>query len=1029
MCSREHAGRFYKTFKMRDHIIARTRFFNSKFNEMEEKVKRSIGFLFILFMFWMTGFGLAATTGKITGVIRDADNKDPLPGVNVLLSGTSMGAASNVDGEYLVINVPPGTYTIRFSMMGYKKLVVENVRVNVDLTTALNAELVPTVLDAGEVITVTAERPLVQLDRTSAMAAVGTDEIENLPVQTMRDVLELQSGIIKGESGEIHIRGGRSGEVAYWVDGVAATDVFNGNSGLEVENASIQELQVISGTFNAEYGQAMSGIVNVVTKDGGADYHGRIKGWVGDYFSRDKIYDVSKRVIERIDPQTKESVGIAETVKPLQKFNPHYNAEASFSGPVPRTKNQLTFFTHGRWETNEGYQYGSDWFKPNGSPGDSSLVPLQPYERMSGQLKLAYRLTPDIKITYNGFVNRRHNDRMNWSHSFKYNPYGLPQRNVTGSSHIFVLNHLLTPRTFYYIRINRFDRHIEQYVHKDPTKMPKYLVRVADDSLDLVLDPDAEADLQRLSDLIKDGNAYRYFIDPTGPEGYVDPDSTIPPIGNSFNKGGQWLNHLERSSAYWIGKFDLTSQVNRHHEIKTGLEVRLHELSYDQFSIREKPKEGTLDDNKFIPYVYPVSSEWHDKYRRNPREFSAYVQDKMEFSSLIMNLGLRFDYFDANSAIPVDPQDPDIYNPVIAGRRYNNIPDSLAHHTYQTDWDDEYTQYTPEERRSFMHKNAGPKYQVSPRLGIAYPITDRGVIHFSYGHFFQMPEFRYLYAEPDFKLGQGSALKLLGNPDLRAQKTVMYEIGLQQQVAENFGIDATLFYRDIRDWVGTSPLIRTYSTARSYSFFENKDYSNVRGFTLKIERRYADGWFANIDYTYQVAEGTYSDPNDEFNSRRGNKEPRVSLIPLDWDQTHTLNASFSYRYQKYFFSIIGRYWTGRPYTPAIARGEKVGATTYSGLRENSARLPAVKNLDLLINRQFRFGSYNVDVFINIYNVFDLREEIRVYQDTGTADYTTNITPEVVEYSARRIGTLEDFVDRPDWYIAPRQIQLGMSIKF
>ncbi len=964
---------------------------------------------------------LAGVTGKITGIVTDGENGDPMPGVNVVVQDTYMGAATDLEGRYLILNIPPGLYTLKFQMIGYGIQIVEQVRVRNDLTTTIDVSMQTQVLDAGETVTVVAERPLVQRDMTSSLATVGGDEIDKLPVQNVSDVLELEAGVVR--SGGIHIRGGRSGEVAYWVDGVATTDVFSGGMGLQVENAAVSELQVISGTFNAEYGQAMSGIVNIVTKEGGRRYTGKVKGWAGDYISSDNIYSVLKETSEKTDPVTGESYAAGSTENPLKEFNPNYNLEASLSGPVPFSGKKLTFFFNGRYVTNEGYLYGREWFLPHGLPGDSSLVPMNPYERASLQGKLTYHLTSNIKLSYNGFWNGSQQERV-YRQAYKYNPGGVPQNYSTSTTQIFTLNHVLSPKTFYDLKINRFYRDYEQYVYKDQTAMPDFLVRVpADTSIgapEYTFDPttpEGQAELERIK---LQGRFYRYIPDPDGPIGYVHPDSSRQPVGYSFLRAGQDLSYYYRSTAYWLGKFDLTSQVNSAHQIKTGIEIRRYELSLDSYTLQKKLKEGKTEEIiPFTPWVPPTDNIYHDVYNRKPRELSAYAQDKIELLDIILNLGLRFDYFDANSVVLADPRDPNIYDPMLDKNRYKN-PDAP---------EDQRIEYTPEERRSFMHKKVDPKMKLSPRLGIAYPITDRGVVHFSYGHFFQIPEFRYLYDSPDFKFSKGGTLSIVGNADLKPQKTVMYEIGLQQQVTNDVGIDVTLFYRDVRDWVGTSPRIVTYQPAIAYVVYENKDYSNVRGVTLKLEKRYSNNFFANLDYSFQVAEGTYSNPEDAFNAERALQEPRLSIIPLNWDQNHTINASLSYSANSWIVSIIGRYWTGRPYTPSFPRGATIGTSTYSGLRENSERLPSVRGLDLFVNRRFQLGAMGLNLFVNVYNLFDIRDETAVYGDTGTAGYTTQIDPDIIDYDPRRIGTVEEYVKQPGWYTAPRQVQLGASIEF
>ena len=208
----------------------------------------------------------AGTTGKISGRVVD-ENNQPLIGCNIIVKGTSYGAATNLAGEYFILNLPPGIYEISASMIGYGTVTVEGTQVIVDLTAKTDFFLKPETIE-GEEIIVTAEKPTVRLDQTSMSAVVSSEDIENLPVTDVGDIIELQAGIVRDPNGGFHVRGGRSSEVSFWVDGVATTDSYDGSSGLEIENAGIQEVQVISGTFNAEYGQAMSGIVNVVTKDG-----------------------------------------------------------------------------------------------------------------------------------------------------------------------------------------------------------------------------------------------------------------------------------------------------------------------------------------------------------------------------------------------------------------------------------------------------------------------------------------------------------------------------------------------------------------------------------------------------------------------------------------------------------------------------------------------------------------------------------------------------------------------------------------
>lgn len=986
--------------------------------------------VFLWIVFLMNAI-FAGTTGKIVGSIKDADSQQPLPGVNVIIEGTTLGAATDLDGNYVIVNIPPGVYNLKTTMMGYQPVVIENVRVRVDLTTTINSKLSPTILEAEEAVTIVAERPLVQMDMTYSLSSVGADEIESLPVQSVNDVLELQAGIV--ESDGLHIRGGRSGEIAYWVDGVSTTEVFSGGMGVHVENSAVEELQVVSGTYNAEYGQAMSGIVNIITKEGSNQYKGEIKAYIGDYFSTDELYSVWNRVDSDYDSTTGNRTINEDIEYPLKKYNPIYNGEFSLSGPVPFLGKYFTFFANGRYFSDEGYLYGREWFKPQGIPGDSSLVPMNPFLQYSTQTKLTFRPSANLKMNYNVFWNQYQRDRT-YSRNYKYVPGGIALQKGGGFTHIFTLNHLLSPKTYYEIRVNRFYNEYKRYVHQNPEAHPQWLVYVPGDSVhpEMTLDLATAAGQTDFEWVKQEGLEYQFQVDPNNSDGYVHADSARDPASYSFYRAGNDLRHFYRTTAYWVGKLDFSSQIHRSHALKFGAEFRQYELTLDDYELQPKRKPGKDEQIvPFVPEIPPPSSIFHDQYTREPREFALYLQDKMEYKDINLNLGLRFDYFDPNHVVPADPTDPNIWDPFKNEHIYKNWvepPPGLVG-TELDEYYKKFEEYTAEERKAFMHKKVDAKWQLSPRLAIAYPITDKGMIHVSYGYFFQIPEFQYLYDSPDFKLTSGGGRTIVGNADLKPQRTTQYEIGLQQQVTDNMKIDITIYYRDIRDWVGTSPLIRTYRPVVSYSIYENKDYSNVRGVTLQIDKRFSNNFAYHIDYSYLVAEGTYSNPNDAFYALQNEEEPRINLIPLDWDQRQTLNAQLMYRIKGWTASLIGKYWTGRPYTPSFAKGTMVGGSAFTGLRENSARRPNISGLDCYLMKEFRLSGFNISAFVYVYNLFDQRGQRAVYSDTGTADYTTYPKVTDVPYSPTRISTVEDFLIRPEWHIAPREIQLGFTLGF
>ena len=230
----------------------------------------------ITLLFLGSGYLFAGTTGKIVGKVTDKLTGDALPYANVIILSTQQGAATDLDGHFFMLNVNPGKYDIKVSMIGYRESVIKGVSVKVDLTTSLEIQLEENSIEFGEIV-VNAAQAMINKDETSRTAIVTSETFTDLPVTSFQDVLALQSGFVTGSDGSLHARGGRAGEVVYLVDGVPVRDPLNGGFTGQVDKYAIQELQVLTGGFNAEYGQALSGVVNIVTKEGGPSIKGRVE--------------------------------------------------------------------------------------------------------------------------------------------------------------------------------------------------------------------------------------------------------------------------------------------------------------------------------------------------------------------------------------------------------------------------------------------------------------------------------------------------------------------------------------------------------------------------------------------------------------------------------------------------------------------------------------------------------------------------------------------------------------------------------
>lgn len=396
----------------------------------------------------------AGTTGRLAGRVVD-DTGEPLPFVNVVIMGTTLGAATDIDGYYSIINVPPGTYEVKASAIGYNSVTYQDVKISIDLTTTIDFQLSEASVELGEEVVVIATKPLVKMDLTASTSIVGDDVISQLPVAEIQDVLKLQAGVVIS-GGNIHIRGGRSNQVAYQIDGVPVTDVYDGSSVINVNQNSVQELQVISGAFNAEYGQAQSGVVNLVTKDGSNDFNANIQMYSGDYVS-DKT-DVFTNV-DDLNP-----VGIR-------------NIEGSLSGPI--LQDELFFYLNGRYYYNTGYLYGqrvyliSDRAFENPitqqfevqSNGDGEFVSMNESETIYGQGKLTYRLFEGVKLSYNYLLE--HRDYQDYDHFNKLTPDNNLLRFNKSYTNIFTINHAVESNSFYTLNLSYAFRDYRQYLFEE----------------------------------------------------------------------------------------------------------------------------------------------------------------------------------------------------------------------------------------------------------------------------------------------------------------------------------------------------------------------------------------------------------------------------------------------------------------------------------------------------------------------------------------------------------------------------------
>ncbi|MDO8548794.1 MAG: TonB-dependent receptor, partial [Ignavibacteria bacterium] len=626
----------------------------------------------------------------------------------------------------------------------------------------------------------------------------------------------------------------------------------------------------------------------------------------------------------------------------------------SLSGPIPFTNNTISFFVNGRYYYDDGYLFGERRYKPNGTPGDSSIVSMNWHKNLYGQGNISFSPMQELKLNLEGLYSKE--DYQDYNHEYRWNPDGNVNKFAESYNATATITHMLSSSSFYTVKGSYFFKDFNEYLYKNPF-----------DSR------------------------------------YLHPDSLNLPASYSFRTKGTNLHRFYRATNTYLGKIDFTSQVWQEHLVKIGAEIKSHSLKFDDYTLEPLRVNG-VPVEPFKPSIPGETQTNREKYENKPFEVSAYIQDKIEFESVIINLGFRIDYFDANGKVLVDRTDPNIYAPLRPGMDELSIA----------------------EREPYFYKDSEAKVQASPRFGIAYPISATGVVHFSYGHFLQIPPFQFLFQKGPYKVpNSGINVGVYGNPDLEPQKTVMYEIGFRQEFFKDYLIDITGFYRDVRDWITAGPIIQTRNLV-TYSIFTNKDYANVKGITFTLNKRFTNNFAFDINYTYQVAEGSNSKPEDEYNAAIGSGEPSLFLVPMDWDQNHLLNASLLVGFDGWGASLISRYGTGLPYSPSVTQYTADRGIT-SGLLRNSRRIPSQFTMDLKLDKTFLLMGLDITAFIRIFNLLDNRIPIRVFGDTGQPDFTTEL--QTVGNNPNRPNTAEEYVKYPDHYGEPRNVQFGIDLSF
>jgi len=919
--------------------------------------------LIVLITAMMLTYLYGGTTGKIAGRLIDAASGEPMAGVNVLVEGTYLGAATDVEGYYVILNIPPGTYKLTAMMLGYTQSSIIDVRVKIDQTSKIDITLNEETLEMGDEITVIADRPVVERDVAGSRANISIEEVESIPVVTVSSVVGLQAGV-EGMS----IRGGNLDEVAFVLDGINIKDERSNTAYTNISLTSVEEIQIQAGGFSAEFGEARSGIVNVITKDGdkkkynvtflgryraaapkhfGPAVHNPNSYWVRSYLDDDVCWTgtqsgawdaamqrqypefkgwnaISEEKMSNDDPTDDLTPEAAQQLfkwqhrKQMDITDPDYNADIALSGPVPFVSEylgNLRFFT--------AYRQTQDMY----------LVPLSDdgYRTYNWQMKMTSDMKiPGVENNVRLMIsamrgNEAGSDRWRngtfgiftsgWqiasqmangpkyidARLFNTDYWGVTSKDIWSVGAKFT--HSFSPKGFHEGSVHYFKSKYDSHPRRARNNDKIYLF----------------------------GNNYYTDESPF----YFETQSTGA-IDGTMRMGAGMSGARDSSEVSYLKfKYDITNQLNRYNNFKAGAEFNYSwsEMNYARY-------------DEFLP----SSNQW-TRWSKNPIRGAVYLEDKLEFEGMVALAGVRLDYSHAGG----DWYDYDAYNLALSGA-YSNGIDTLL------------------KKEPTKHI-----FTFSPRLAISYPISENSKLYFNYGHFYQLPSPESLYLVR--KSGFTNEVNRIASPNNPLPKTIAYELGYEHNLFSQYLLRVAGYYKDISQ----QPRLVTYENFDglvSYSKTEPNSYEDIRGFEITLRKSRGDWFRGFVNYTYMVSTygyfgyGTYfENPAQQREYERtstyyyqSKPKPRpFARASLDFFTPYEFGPEMLgiRPLEDWRLNILSNWKTGSYATWA-------GGSSIPGLFAN-VQWKDYLNTNIRISKNFKItNSAKIEFFIDMYNIFNVK---------------------------------------------------------
>ena len=935
------------------------------------KLKSALGFALGLFVL-MASAPVSAQSGKITGVVADASG-EPMIGVNVVLAGTTRGASTDIDGRYFILNIEPGTYSLRASFVGFQTLTQSEVIVNINRTTTVDFVLDVATTEQDELVVV-AVRPDVERDQTATLEIIRPEEVAQIAgITDLSDVLGLQAEVNDG-----HFRGGRSNEELYVLAGMGIVNPLNSSRSFTPMLSAVDEVEVITSGFSAEYGNAMSGVINISTREGGDTWSTRAE-------VRTRVPAYKHFGGSVFDPDTNPYIRLMNNLDWWRAPDPENDDRPRWQGAVgrgfgsrvdPEEGAELAYNLWQRTHRDIGYEYDNRWdalidFTVGGPITSKSRLflatqinrvwPMLPTPETDRQAQVmgnfVFKPSPGTKLKISGMYGSIYQQEFSYSSGGFYR--WLYDR-VIGANKVWdrsaglglVFSQIISDRTYYEFTLNGMQTRLDEGVD--------------------VIDPD------RFRDDITDGSVWeRLYWEDGFRTGVMDDDF--------FN---------EKSWTYSAVGF-ISSQVSNNHHLKAGVQANLYNIDV----------ANRLNHSSSTAAV-------EESFGAKPYEGAIYVQDKMEFRGMITNVGLRLDFYDQNVSYFTDTYSPfrDPANPAL-------INETTAA-----------TEETPRVIR------------LQPRLGFSFPISERAVFHLNYGNYLKRPSLESLIGRRTSLFNENLGTvepRRLGNPLLKPEETKSYDVGLVLGVARGFTLDVSGYYKDVKNLI--QRVVYIDANDNLYESLGNRDYANIRGFSLRLNKR--QGVVSgSVRYHFSVATGKNSSPTgrspiiDETNEQTQTPSPRDIL--LDFDRRHALvliaglnlprqwgpRVAGSYPLGRLRINFLQDTRSGRPYTPSELLGDNFA-------KLNTERTPWEHNLDLKVTKSITVQNVQFDVFAEVFNLLNSRifdynrvfldaETLRRYEDGDDIEYAL---PDSNNPDLAAIQTFRIYDN------GPRSIRFGMVV--